>query len=96
VVDLGAAPLRQEAAMAETAVQDLDGRIAQLDAMVDAATSRGRSKTAMGLVQDQSHSRAGLDTQREAAKARLAALHLQQAALDAQRQRISAEVGPAL
>src|ERR1700733_7107285 len=47
VVDLGAAPLRQEAAMAEAAVRDLDGRIPQLDAMVDVATSRGRSKTAM-------------------------------------------------
>jgi hypothetical protein len=37
-------------ALAEPSVANLDRRIGQLDAMVDTATSRGWTKTAMALV----------------------------------------------
>ncbi len=37
-IDRDAAPLAQRIALAEADVRDLDGRIAQLDAMVSAAT----------------------------------------------------------
>jgi hypothetical protein len=53
-------PLAQRIALAEAEVRDLDGRIAKLDAMVNAATGRGGTKTAMALVGRQSASRAAL------------------------------------
>jgi hypothetical protein len=50
----------------------------------------------MALVQDQGHSRADLIQQRAATAQGLADLRVPQAAIEAQRARVAAEVGPAL
>jgi hypothetical protein len=94
-IDRDAAPLTQRIALAEAALRDFDGRIAQLDDMVRAATGRGYTRTAMTLVGDQQQARAALVAQRQAAAERLAALKVQQAEIEAQRVRIAADAGPA-
>jgi hypothetical protein len=95
-VDRDAAPLAQQTIIAEATVKDFDGRIVQVDDMVKAATAKARAKTAMTLVQDHTHTRADLVSQRQAAASRLADLRVQQAGIDAHRQQVVAEVGPAL
>jgi hypothetical protein len=95
-IDRDAAPLAQRIAIAEVAVRDLDGRIAQLDDMVRAATGRGYTKTAMALVGDQSAVRAGLVTQRQIAAGKLANLKVELSGVEAQRARVAGEAGPAL
>jgi hypothetical protein len=83
-------------ALAEADVRDLDGRITRLDAMVNAGTARGYTRGAMRLVDDQAKSRADLVVQRQAAAERLADLKVQEANVEAQRARVTAEAGPAL
>jgi hypothetical protein len=79
------APLAQQIAMAETVVRDLDGRIAQLNDMVKAATAKARTKTAVFLSQDQTGSRADLVGQRQAAAGKLADLRVQQTDIEMHR-----------
>lgn len=95
-VDRDAIPLAQRVVLADSDVRDLDGRIAQLDAMVNTATGRGSMKTAIALVGRQSTARAALLTEHQRTANRLADLRVQQANLEAQRARITADVGPAL
>jgi hypothetical protein len=90
-----AAPLAQRIAIAEAEVRDLDGRIARLVAMVKAATTRGYTKSAMGLVDDHAKSRAELVAERQQAAERLADLGVQQTNVEAQRARVTAEADPA-
>jgi hypothetical protein len=61
------APFAQRIALAGVEVRDPDGRIAQLDAMLNAATGHGWTKTAMALVGRQSASRAALVRRRASA-----------------------------
>jgi hypothetical protein len=96
MVDRDAAPIAQRIALAEFNVRDLDGQVAELDDMVRAATGRGYTKTAMRLVDGQAKRRADLVAQRQAAAQRLADLKVQQANVDTQRARVTAEAGPAL
>jgi hypothetical protein len=95
-VDREAAPIAQRVALAEAAVRDLDGRIAQLDEIVRVATAHGRTTVAMALVSDQSRGRADLAAQRRAAAERLSDLRVEQAGIDARRSRVASEAGPAL
>jgi hypothetical protein len=95
-VDRDAAPLTQQIALANSTVQDLDGQIARLDAMVKTATGKGWTRTAMALVGRQTASRAALVADRQQAAERLADLKVQQANVDVQRARVTAEAGPAL
>jgi hypothetical protein len=94
-VDRDAAPLTQRIALAEAAVRDLDGRVARLDAIVTAATSRGSVRTAMALVSDQIRARADLVTQRAAVAERLADLRVEAAGIEQRRARVTAETAPA-
>jgi hypothetical protein len=64
--------------------------------MVKAATGRGWTRTAMALVWRQSAQRATLMAERQQAAERLADLKVQQADVEAQRARITAEAGPAI
>jgi hypothetical protein len=91
-----AAPIAQRIALAETAVRDLDARIAQLDDMVKVATAHGRTKVAMALVSDQSRGRGDLVVQRRAAAERLSDLRVEQAGVEARQSRVDSESGPAL
>jgi hypothetical protein len=95
-VDRDAAPVAQRIALAEAAVRDLDGRIAQLDEMVKVATAHGRTKVAMALVSDQSRGRTDLVVQRRTAAERLSDLRVEQAGVEARRVRVANESGPAL
>jgi hypothetical protein len=95
-VDRDAAPIVQQIALAQATVADLDGQIARLDAMVKTATGKGWTRTAMALVGRQAASRAALVAERQQAAGRLADLKVQQANVDAQRARVTAEAGPAL
>jgi hypothetical protein len=95
-VDRDAAPVAQQIALAQATVADLDARIAQLDQMVKAATGRGWTRTAMALVGRQTASRTALVAERQQAAEQLADLKLQQANVQAQRARVTAEAGPAL
>lgn len=95
-IDRDAAPLEQRIALAAAAVEDVDGRIAQLDDMVKASTLRGRTKTAMALVNDQARSRGELVAQRQTLSEQLSNLKVEAADITGQRARIANEAGPAL
>jgi hypothetical protein len=95
-IDHDAAPLQQRIALAAAAVQDVDGRIAQLDDMVKASTIRGRTKTAMALVNDQARSRGDLVAQRQTLATQLSNLKVEEAGITGQRARVANEAGPAL
>jgi hypothetical protein len=95
-IDRDAAPLAQRIAIAEVAVRDLDGRIAQLDDMVKVSTVHGRTKTAMALIGDQSVVRADLIRQRQIAAENLGDLKVELSGIEAQRARVAGEAGPAL
>jgi hypothetical protein len=80
---------------AQTAViADFDGRIAQIDRAVDESTKRGRITRALDIATQQRVARDGLDSQRQAATARLVALQGERAALTGERARIEASTGP--
>ena len=76
-------------------VGDLDDRVAQIDATVQADTSRGRTKSALAIVAEQSHARADLVVRRETAAEKLALLRVQRAAVARERRKIEADdLGP--
>jgi len=95
-INYDAAPIEQRITLAESALHDVDGRIAQLDAIVAASTQRGRTLGAMALIGDQSAPRAALVTQRERAAQTLGELKLQQAGIERARLRVANENGPAM
>jgi hypothetical protein len=66
-IDCDAAPLAQRIAFAESLVADLDERVAQLDAIVKAATSCGNTNSAMRPVDNQAKRRAALVAERQQA-----------------------------
>jgi hypothetical protein len=93
-VDAKAADVKGRIEAQQSVVADLDRRIAQLDAMVQAATKRGYTKTAMRLVNDQAARRVDLERQREEAADRLAQLEVQQAGVAGERKQADADLGP--
>jgi hypothetical protein len=93
-VDGDAAAVDGRISVQSAVVADLDRRIGALDAMVAAATARGRIKSAMALVAEQTNSRADLVTQRDAAATALAGLQAQRAAVNAERKQVEADFGP--
>jgi hypothetical protein len=94
-IDHDAEPVSQAVALAEANQRDLDGRIRQLDDMVRDATSRGRTKIAMGLVDDQAKMRADLVAMRAVTAVKLAGLRVQMADVEGRRGAAAAEIGPA-
>jgi hypothetical protein len=95
-VDGKAADVEARIEVQQGITTDLDRRIAQLDAMVQAATKRGYTRTAMRLVNDQAARRVDLERQREEAAQRLAGLQVEQAGVAGERKQADADLGPRL
>jgi hypothetical protein len=75
-------------------VTDLDRRIAQIDKAVDTATSKGRTTAAMKLAEDQRRTRADLAAERIREGKTLATLQVEKAAVDGERRKVEADLGP--
>jgi hypothetical protein len=75
-------------------VADLDRRIAQIDKAIEAATQRGRTSAAMKLAEDQRRTRAELVAQRTNEAKALATLQVEKAAVDGERRKVEADLGP--
>jgi hypothetical protein len=75
-------------------VSDLDRRIAQIDAAVEKATSKGRTAAAMALAGDQRRTRSDLVAQRTTEARTLAGLKVERAKADGERQLVEADLGP--
>ena len=94
-VDEVAVPIVEQVRLAEAMVADLDYRLVAIDSIVAAATAKGSARTAGSILDEKAKTRAGLVAERRAATERLADLHVQLAAIEGRRVRISAEIGPA-
>jgi len=75
-------------------VADLDRRLAQIDGAVEKATSKGRAAAAMALAEGQQKARAELVAQRTAEAKTLAGLKVERVALDGERAKVAADLGP--
>jgi hypothetical protein len=75
-------------------VADLDRRIAQIDRAVETATSKGRTGSAMALADQQRKTRADLVAQRTSEAKTLATLQVEKAAVDGERRKVEADLGP--
>ena len=75
-------------------VNDLDRRIAQIDAAVEKATANGRTAAAMALAGDQRKTRSELVAQRTTEARTLAGLQVERAKADGERQMVEADLGP--
>jgi hypothetical protein len=75
-------------------VADLDRRIAQIDAAVDKATTKGRAGAAMALADQQRKIRTELVAQRTSEARTLADLQVEKAAADGERRKVEADLGP--
>ena len=75
-------------------VSDLDRRIAQIDAAVDKATSKGRTGSAMALVDQQRKARADLTAERILEGKSLATLQIEKASVEGERRKVEADLGP--
>jgi len=73
---------------------DIDRRIAQIDAAVEKATSKGRMTAAMALAGDQRRTRIELVAQRTAEARTLAGLKVERAKADGERQLVEVDLGP--
>jgi len=75
-------------------VADLDRRIAQIDKAVDTATSKGHTRTAMALADQHRRTRADLVAQSTNEAKTLATLQVDKAAVDGERRKVEADLGP--
>jgi hypothetical protein len=75
-------------------VADLDRRIAQIDAAVDKATSKGRAGSAMALADQQRKTRTELVAQRTNEAKALATLQVEKASVEGDRKMVEADLGP--
>jgi hypothetical protein len=95
LVDHHAAQADADIAVQADIVNDLDHQVAQIDATVHADTSRGRTKSALAIIAEQSHARADLVVRRETAAEKLALLRVQRAAVAGERRKVEADdLGP--
>jgi hypothetical protein len=75
-------------------VADLDRRLRQIDAAVDKATEKGRTTAAMKLAEDQRRNRSELAAERIREGKTLATLQVEKAAVDGERRKVEADLGP--
>jgi hypothetical protein len=75
-------------------VGDLDRRIAQIDKAVDTATNKGRTGSAMALAEQQRKTRGELTAERIREGKVLATLQVEKAAVDGERRKVEADLGP--
>jgi hypothetical protein len=93
-IDHRAVLIEGDIVVAAEAVADLDRRIFQLDSVIDSATARGRTKTALEIIADQSRARAELVGQRQSASKKLVGLKVQRDAVAGEGRQIEVDVGP--
>jgi hypothetical protein len=89
-----AAIIEAKIAVQAQMVSDFDRRISQIDAAIEAATSRGRSIAAMTLASQERKARAELVENRQREARVLADLQVRKASIAGERKRVEAEVGP--
>jgi hypothetical protein len=75
-------------------VADLDRRIAQIDKAVDTATNKGRTGSAMALVDQQRKTRTELVAQRTNEAKALATIQVEKASVEGERKMVEADLGP--
>jgi hypothetical protein len=75
-------------------IADLDRRIAQIDKAVETATSKGRTGSAMALAEQQGKKRADLAADRVKEGKVLAGLQIEKAAVEGERRKVEADLGP--
>jgi hypothetical protein len=75
-------------------VSDFDRRIAQIDGIVEKATAKGRTGSAMALADQQRKTRGELAAQRVDAAKTLASLQVEKAGVEGQRAMVDADLGP--
>jgi hypothetical protein len=75
-------------------VADLDRRIAQIDTAIEKATEKGRSAAAMKLADEQRRPRTELTGQRIQEGKTLAGLQVEKAAVEGERKKVEADIGP--
>jgi hypothetical protein len=93
LADQGSA-INGQIALQEQVVSDFDRRISQIDAAIEEATSRGRSTSAMALALPERKARTELVASRQKEARELVDLRVRKAAIDGERKRVEAEVGP--
>jgi len=89
-----AAEVDARLAVQTNVVADLDRRIAQIDAAIEEATRRGRTNGAMTLAGEQRKLRSELGTTRQREAQALGAMQVEMAAVEGERRRVAADVGP--
>jgi hypothetical protein len=75
-------------------IADLDRRIAQIDKAVDTATNKGRTGSAMALVDQQRKTRSELAAERIREGKALATLQIEKASVEGERRKVEADLGP--
>jgi hypothetical protein len=90
----GRADVDARLAVQASTLSDLDRRIAQIDAAVEKATSRGRTAAAMALASEQRRLRTELVAQRTTEARTLAGLQVERAKADGERRLVEADFGP--
>jgi len=75
-------------------VSDLDRQLAQIDAAVEKATSKGRAAAAMRILEDQRKARADLAGKRATEARALAVLQVEKASIEGERAKVAADLGP--
>jgi hypothetical protein len=88
------ADIEARLAMQVNVVADLDRRIAQIDKAVDTATSKGRTASAMALAGQQRKTRGELAVERMREGRALAGIQVEKAAIDGERRKADADLGP--
>jgi hypothetical protein len=89
-----AARVETDIAVQADAVSDFDRRLTQLDAVIGADTTRGRTKSALAIIADQSATRSDLVARRHEAALRLAELKVRRATVEGERESLAADNGP--
>jgi hypothetical protein len=75
-------------------VADLDRRIAQIDTAIEKATEKGRTASAMKLLEEQRRTRTDLAAQRIREGKTLADLQVEKASVDGEQRKVEADLGP--
>ena len=93
-VEIQEAELASRIEVAQHAVADLDGRVAQIDAAIAEATRRGRTNAALAAMEGQRRTRSGLMEERNREAGSLAALKAERASVAASGRQAEMEAAP--
>jgi hypothetical protein len=93
-VEIREAELASRIEVAQHAVADIDGRVAQIDAAIAEATRRGRINAALAAVEGQRRTRAALVEERNREAGTLASLKAERASVAARGRQAETEAAP--